>query len=304
MSQSPYRSGHQKPTAADRIIDIAILIVMVLVVIVTLYPFLNVLAVSFNSSSDTVKGGVTIFPREFTLDNYKTIFSFGSIPHAFLISVARTVIGTVTSLLACSMVAYVLSRKDFVFRHFLSRYLAITMYISGGLVPFFILIRDLHLMNTFTVYVLPGLVNVFFIFMIRSFIDGLPYELQESAKLDGANDFTIFWRVILPLCKPVLATAALFIAVGQWNSWFDTYLFNGSNTDLTTLQFELMKILQSTQTGQDAVNSNDAARNMQQVSPESIKMAITMVTTLPILLVYPFLQRYFVAGMTLGAVKG
>ncbi|GEM47273.1 carbohydrate ABC transporter permease [Deinococcus cellulosilyticus] len=304
MSHSPYRNGFQKPSISDRIIDIAIVIVMVLVVIVTLYPFLNVLAVSFNSSSDTVKGGVTIFPREFTLDNYKTIFSFGTIPHAFFISVARTVLGTILSLFACSMVAYVLSRKDFVFRHFLSRYLAITMYISGGLVPFFILIRDLQLMNTFTVYILPGIVNVFFIFMIRSFIDGLPYELQESAKLDGANDFTIFWRVILPLCKPVLATAALFIAVGQWNSWFDTYLFNGSNPDLSTLQFELMKILQSTQTGQDAVNSNDMARNMQQVSPESIKMAITMVTTLPILLVYPFLQRYFVAGMTLGAVKG
>ncbi|GGJ38686.1 carbohydrate ABC transporter permease [Deinococcus roseus] len=304
MSQSPYRNNFQKPTLSDRIIDMVILTVMVLVVIVTLYPFLNVLAVSLNSSSDTVKGGVTIFPREFTLDNYRTIFNFGSIPRAFLTSILRTVIGTVTSLLACSMVAYVLSRKDFMFRNFLSRYLAITMYISGGLIPFFILIRDLHLMNTFTVYILPGLVNVFFIFMIRSFIDGLPYELQESAKLDGANDFTIFWRVILPLCKPVLATAALFIAVGQWNSWFDTYLFNGSNPDLTTLQFELMKILQSTQTGQDAVNGNDMAKQMQQVSPESIKMAITMVTTIPILLVYPFLQRYFVAGMTLGAVKG
>ncbi|WP_034342444.1 carbohydrate ABC transporter permease [Deinococcus misasensis] len=304
MSQSPYRNPLQKPSVMDRVVDIGIVVVLLLVVIVTLYPFLNVLAISFNASSDTVKGGITIFPRAFTFDNYRTIFSFGSIPQAFLISVLRTVVGTVLSLIACSMVAYVLSRKDFVFRNFLSRYLAITMYVSGGMIPFFILIRDLHLMNTFTVYILPGLVNVFFIFMIRSFIDALPYELQESAKLDGANDFTIFWRVILPLCKPVLATAALFIAVGQWNSWFDTYLFNGSNPDLTTLQFELMKILQSTQTGQDAVNGNDMARNMQQVSPESIKMAITMVTTVPILMVYPFLQRYFVAGMTLGAVKG
>jgi putative aldouronate transport system permease protein len=164
--------------------------------------------------------------------------------------------------------------------------------------------KELHLIDTFAVYILPGLVSAFNVFIIRSFIDGLPYALQESAKLDGANDFTIYWRVILPLCKPALATVALFLAVGQWNSWFDTYLFNGSNESLTTLQYELMKILQSTTTS--ATNSQDAANmaeRMAQVSPESVKMAITIIVTVPILIVYPFLQKYFVKGMTLGAVK-
>lgn len=164
--------------------------------------------------------------------------------------------------------------------------------------------RDLNLIGTFWVYVLPGMISAWNVFIIRSFIDGLPYALQESAKLDGANDFTIYYRIILPLCKPVLATIALFLAVGQWNAWFDTYLYNGSKAHLTTLQYELMKVLQSTQQGSGAGrNANDMAQQMAQISPESIKMAITIVVTVPILIVYPFLQKYFVGGMTLGAVK-
>lgn len=177
------------------------------------------------------------------------------------------------------------------------------MYVSGGLIPGFILIKNLDLIGTFAVYILPGLVSAFNIFVIRSFIDGIPYALQESAKLDGANDFTIYWRVIIPLCKPALATVALFLAVGQWNSWFDTYLYNGSNESLTTLQYELMKVLQSTTTNANNVRGENMSQLMAQVSPDSVKMAITIIATVPILVVYPFLQKYFVKGMTLGAVK-
>lgn len=277
-------------------------LIMLLVLIVTLYPFLHVLALSFNESQDTVRGGITVYPRAVTLKNFEAIFAYGNIPHAFLISVLRTLAGTILTVTACSMVAFALARRDFQARHLISRFLAITLYISGGLIPGFLLIRDLHLMNTFWVYILPATVNVFYIFMIRSYIDSLPYELQESAKIDGASDFLIFWRIILPLCTPVLATIALFAAVGQWNSWFDTYLFNGSNQNLSTLQFELMKILQSSQSGRDAAYANTVTQ--QQITPDSIKMAITVITITPILLVYPFLQRYFVGGMTLGAVKG
>jgi putative aldouronate transport system permease protein len=202
------------------------------------------------------------------------------------------------------MLAYTLTRKDFAARKFVSVFLAVTMYISGGLIPFFLLIRDLHLMNSFLVYILPGIVGAFNVFMIRSFMDNLPAELSESGYMDGASDWIVYSRIILPLCKPVLATIALFIAVGQWNSWFDAYLYNGSEPSLTVLQFELMKILQSAQqAGQDAMRSQNLMDNAQRVSPDSIKMAITVVTILPILVVYPFLQRYFVSGMTLGAVK-
>ena len=202
------------------------------------------------------------------------------------------------------MLAYALSRADFQGRKFISVFLALTMYISGGLIPFYILMRDMHLLGTFAVYVLPGLVGAFNVFVIRSFIDGLPYALQESAKMDGANDFTIYWRVILPLMTPALATIALFLAVGQWNSWFDTYLYNGSKEHLTTLQYELMKVLQSTQVGSNGnVNGMNMNQVMNRISPESVKMAITIIVTVPILVVYPFVQRYFVTGMTLGAVK-
>lgn len=165
------------------------------------------------------------------------------------------------------------------------------------------MIKNLDLINTFAVYILPGLVSAFNIFIIRSFIDGIPYALQESAKLDGANDFTIYWRVILPLTKPALATVALFLAVGQWNSWFDTYLYNGSNDSLTTLQYELMKVLQSTTTNSNNIRGENMSQLMSQVSPDAVKMAITIIATVPILIVYPFLQKYFVKGMTLGAVK-
>ncbi|MFD1956066.1 carbohydrate ABC transporter permease [Paenibacillus thailandensis] len=288
----------------DLILEAVVYASMIVVTVLTIYPFLNVLAISFNDSVDTVRGGITVWPRQFTLKNYELIFSYGGLLTGFKISVLRTVIGTVAGLVSGSMLAYTLARSDFLARKFISTFLAITMYVSGGLIPGFILMKDLHLIDTFAVYILPGLVSAFNVFVIRSFIDGLPYALQESAKLDGANDFTIYWRVILPLCKPALATVALFLAVGQRNSWFDTYLFNGSNESLTTLQYELMKILQSTTTS--ATNSQDAAnmaQRMAQVSPESVKMAITIVVTVPILIVYPFLQKYFVKGMTLGAVK-
>ena len=289
---------------SDRIFDVIVYFVVAFVVIVTVYPFLNVLAISLNDSIDSVRGGITIIPREFTWDNYVKIFSFSGLITGFKISALRTILGTLLGLLTASMLAFTIAREDFRGRKFVSTFLALTMYVSGGLIPTYMLMRDLHLMNTFAVYILPGAVSAFNVFVIRSFIDGIPYALQESAKLDGANDFTIYWRVILPLAKPALATIALFLAVGQWNAWFDTYLYNGSNEALTTLQFELMKVLQSTTTGNGGdYRSKIVSAATNQVSPESIKMAITIVVTVPILIVYPFLQNYFVKGMTLGAVK-
>lgn len=286
----------------DKLFDICLYLFMVIVAIVTLYPFLNVLAVSFNDSIDTVRGGITIYPREFTLDNYATIFAFDGLLTGFKNSVIRTVVGTFIGVLSASMMAYTLSRRDFQARKWMSVLFAMTMYFSGGLIPGYMLMRHLGLIGTFEVYIIPAILSVWNVFVVRSYIDSLPIALQESAKIDGANDWTIFWRVILPLCQPVLATIALFVAVGHWNAWFDTYLFNNMKPENTTLQYELMKVLQSTQSGSNYRDPN-AQQALSSVSPESIKMAITIVVTVPILLVYPFLQRYFVKGMTLGAVK-
>jgi len=278
---------------------------MFFVIIITLFPFLNVTAKSFNDPLDTVKGGVHVIPRVPTLQNYIGLFEAGSnLPVAFRNSILRTVIGAVTGVLSCAMLAFVLSRHDFIFRKSFTIILVVTMYVGGGLIPEYLLIRNLKLVNTFWVYIIPWLINAFNVIVIRAYMDTIPYSLQESAKIDGANDITIFFRIIFPLCKPVLATIALFVAVGQWNSWFDTYLYARGTTGLSTLQYELIKILDSAQT---AANSQQDLQMLGMRtatrSPEAIKMAITVIATVPILMIYPFLQKYFVSGITIGAVK-
>ncbi|THG89143.1 sugar ABC transporter permease [Alkalihalobacillus alcalophilus ATCC 27647 = CGMCC 1.3604] len=299
------KKGLNRMTPGEKLFDYINYLFMVIVIVVMLYPFLNVLAISLNESTDTVRGGIYIWPREWTFDNYAVILQYDSLVTGFINSVLRTVIGTVLSLFVCSMVAYTLARKDFQARRFVSTVIVLTMFFSGGLIPTYMLMRDLGLINTFAIYILPLLASAWNIIIIRSFMDTLPAALQESAKIDGANDFTIYWKIILPICKPVLATIALFIAVMQWNMWFDTYIYNSASPALTTLQYELMKILQNTATsaGIDATRGGQGADLVSRVSPESVRMAITIVTIVPILLVYPFLQKYFVKGMTLGAVK-
>lgn len=286
--------------------DIMLYLVMILAGIITLFPFLNVAALSFNDAIDSVKGGIYLFPRKFTMNNYIEIFKSNLLLMAFRNSVLRTVIGTVTGVICCAMVGYTVSRRDFMVRRLFSLMLAITMYVSGGLIPDYILIRNLGLFNNFLVYILPALVSVWNVFVIRSYIDGIPDALQESARIDGANDIVIFFKVILPLCLPVLATVALFTAVGQWNAWFDTYLFCNSNKSLTTLQYELQKILTYASVQFSPADDIRSIEQMQKkivITPDSLKMAMTMVTITPILFVYPFVQRYFITGMTLGAVK-
>lgn len=295
-----------KRSAGDIAFDAVNYTLMILLAIVTLYPFLHVLAVSLNDSIDTVRGGLTIFPRKFTLANYKEIFASPNIGWATFISVMRTVIGTITGIIATSMVAYVISRQDFFARRFVSGLFVITMYVSGGMIPSYMLMRSLHLINSFWVYIFPGLISAFNVIVLRSYIDGLPLDIQESAKIDGANDFIIYARIVMPLCTPVIATLCLFIAVGQWNSWFDTYLYNGFNEKLTTLQYELQKMLVNAQaqiTSTEDIYGMAQAQKLQRISPDSLRMAMTIVATLPILVVYPFVQKYFMQGLILGAVK-
>lgn len=283
------------------VFDIILVLIMLFIVCITLYPFLNVLAVSLNDATDTVKGGIHIWPRKFTIQNYKEVFSGSSkLPKAFLNSMLRTVIGTVTGVISTTMVAYTLSRREFIFNKLVTVLFIVTMYVGGGLIPEYLVIRELGLVNNFAVYILPGLISAFNVIVVRAFMDGLPDALYESASIDGANDWIVFIKIVFPLCMPVIATIALFIAVSQWNSWFDTYIYARTNDSLTTLQYELMKIMDNAAATVDIHNPN---LNIARSNPESIKMAITMVATVPILLVYPFVQKYFVSGMTLGAVK-
>lgn len=282
----------------EKILDYILLVIFLLIIVITVYPFMNVLAISLNDPIDTMRNINFVIPRVFTFSNYTYIFREKDLLNPFIISVARTVIGTVAGVVCTSMVAYVLSRRDFYFNKLFTFIFIITMYVSGGLVPdYLLLMRTLKLGNNFLIYVIPGLIWVYNIILIRSFIDGLPGALQEAARIDGANDFTIWAKIIMPLCKPVLATVALFVAVGQWNSFMDTYLYA---RDLPTLQYVLYEIMEQAKTEIDPHSVNEV-KNV--ISPLSVRMAVTIIATVPIIIVYPFLQKYFVGGMTIGAVK-
>lgn len=279
--------------------DYVLIVVFILLIIATVYPFLNVLAISLNDPMDTMRNVNFIIPRKFTLSNYTYVFTENNLLQPFMMSVARTLIGAAAGVICTAMIGYVLSRKDFYFNKPFTIIFVITMYVSGGMVPEYLLLtRTLKMGNSFSVYILPGLIWVYNVILVRSFIEGLPMALQEAAMLDGANDFKIWYKIILPLCKPVMATVALFVAVGQWNSFMDTYLYA---RELPTLQYVLYEIMEKATIKIDPHGDTEAAKNA--VSPLSVRMAITIIATVPILIVYPFLQKYFVGGMTVGAVK-
>ena len=283
-----------------------IALILVIFVIVTLYPILNTLAISFNDAIDTMRGGIYLLPRKFSLYNYVTVLSKNNMITGFYISVLRTAVGTILQLSVTALIAYVVSRKDYVFAKPITVIYVLTMYVNGGLIPTFLLNRSLGMANSFWVYVIPGMVSAFNMLVIRTYINGLPESLQESAMIDGASYLTIFVKVIVPLCKPVFATIALFIAVGQWNSWFDTMLYNRMNDNLTTLQYELMKLLSSVSQlsgNADQARVASATGASTQVTTKSVRAAATVLTSLPIVVLYPFLQRYFVTGLTIGGVK-
>ena len=291
----------RKSSFGDKIFTVCNVLFMIAFVVITLYPVLNTLAISLNDGTDALRGGIYLFPRKFTMKNYMTVLEKDNLVTGAYITVARTVVGTVLSLVTNAILAYIVSRKRFLFKQQLSLFWVVTMYVNGGMIPTFLLFKGLHLTNSFWVYVIPGMISAFNMLVIRTYMNGIPDSLDESAQLDGAGYMTIFWKIISPLCKPVYATVALFVAVGQWNSWFDAMLYNRMSSEYTTLQYELMKLLSSV-TNQG--NSAEAMKNAAgTVTPTSVRAAATILTMLPIVCLYPFLQRYFVTGLTIGGVK-
>ena len=293
------------------IFDAIIFIVLAFVVVATVYPFWNTIAISFNDGFDSLKGGIKLWPRKFTWQNYADLFTTDEIFHAGLISVSRTVLQTALCVYCTAMLAYALSRKEFVIRKPLTSIVVISMYINAGLIPGYMLMKNLHLIGKFAVYIVPCLVDVFNFILVRTYINGLPDSFVESARIDGANEFKIFMQIIMPLIVPSIAMISLFVAVGAWNSWFDTYLFCSNKTNLHSLQYVLMSYLQASQNqsssasdaGAMAVAAAAGSTSSGRTTPISIRSSITVVATLPILVVYPFVQKYFVVGMTIGGVK-
>ena len=290
-----------KSTFRDKIFEVIIFVFMALFLIITLYPVLNTVALSFNDGVDAVRGGIHLWPRKFTMKNYQTVFKMQNLWTGAKITVLRTVIATLTCLITNALLAFVVSRKRFLFKSGLSLFWVITMYVNGGMIPVFLLYKNLGLTGTFHVYWVPGMIGAFNMLVMRTYMEGIPDSLEESAQLDGAGYWTIFTKIISPLCKPVYATIALFVAVWHWNSWFDAMLYNRLKTEYTTLQYELQKLLSSVM--QQSGSADNAKYGTAAITPITIRAATSIVTMLPIICLYPFLQRYFVTGLTIGGVK-
>ena len=290
----------------DRIMVAFIYVFLTVFSLSTLYPFLNAIAISLNEGLDTAKGGITLWPRSFTLENYEVVFQDERLMSGFIISVLRTVVGTISAILATAIFAYGMTKRELMGRKFYMLMCIFTMYFSGGLIPTFLLIRNLGMFNSFWVYIIPSLIGVWNMIIFRTFFQGLPQGLEESAKIDGCGNWGTLFRIVLPLSGPVIATLSLFTAVGHWNEWFIARIYI-SKEELLPIQTILKQILASNIVSEQTANLDAAAQaHMAQaktVTSKSLSMATMMVATIPIVLVYPFVQKYFVKGVLVGSLK-
>lgn len=291
------KTQKQKDILFDSFIYAALFIIM----LTMLYPFYYVLIASFNKGTDTLLGGVYLWPRSVTLENYKIFLGDTKWLSAFLVTVARTVLGTLLGLLLTSLVAYALSHRGLMFSKTYFTIIIFAMYFSGGLIPYYVVLRSIGLLNSFAVYIVPSMLNTFFLLIAISFFREIPGELKESAHMDGAGELVIFFKIILPVSTPLLATMALFMGVGQWNSWLDSAYFVQSDS-LRTLTFRMMEVINQSNAPMDSLAV--ANRPASGVTSFSLQVTSMVVSIVPIICVYPFLQKYFVHGIMLGSVKG
>ncbi len=281
------------------VFDIVNGLLMLLITISMIYPFWYVLCYSLSDMGKTGGNQLLLWPNGFSLDSYQVAFSNATIVRGFMVSVARSVVGPFLMLVVSSMAAYAISKNELMGVKWIRRFLFFSMYVSAGLLPSYILIRMLGLTGTFWVYVLPGVANVFNIVLIRAYMATLPAGLEESAMIDGATYITVFTRIVLPLCVPVIAAVTLYACVGQWNSYIDAQLYNYRNPELYPVQYILYNYIAVKAPTKEA----SAAAHGLITTAHSLRMSVTVITTIPILLVYPFLQKYFASGLLVGAIK-
>lgn len=291
---------------ADEIVFKALsVILLVLLCALIVLPFLNVLALAFNDGKDAMRGGITFFPRVWSLDNFRYVLSNSKYLGAYKITIARTLIGSTLSVIITAMAAYALRDRSLPGRGFFNRYFILTMFFSGGTIPMYLALQSYGLLNSFWVYIFnASIISVLWDMMVmRTFFDGISESLEEAARLDGANDLRIFVQIILPLSKAVLAVIFLFKAVYHWNDWFSGAYYV-KNTSLYPMQTIVQRMLQLEEALKD-LNAEGADSIMNRhITGESLKMAIVVVTIGPIICIYPFVQKYFVKGVMIGSVKG
>jgi len=292
-----------KTSISENIFNVFNIILLSIFTLLCLYPFYYVIIFSISDPQLSAQG-VTLLPRGITLFNYISIFELRNISTAFFISVSRTIVGTITALFCCSLFAYLVT-KPMYFKKTIYRMFIFTMYINAGLIPTFLVMRSYGLFDSFLIYILPGLLGAFNVILIKTYIEQLPRAVEESAEIDGAGFFTIYAKIIMPLSIPILATICVFVAVFQWNSWFDAHIYI-MNRDLWPMQLVLYRYLQEAEAAAARLQVSvlDAGSGGARITPVAVRMTITAVVTIPILLVYPVAQRYFTKGIMIGAVKG
>ena len=273
---------------------------------ICVYPLWYVLIYAISDPARASKGLVSFIPLGFSMYNITQTLQLSGILHAFYISVARTVSGTILTVFCCMLLGYVFSKENVPYRKLMYRVLIVTMYVSGGLIPEYLTIRAYGMLNTFWVYIIPP-VSAFYVILIKTYVEQLPASLEESALIDGASYLTIFIRIIMPLSIPIAATVGIYTAVEQWNSWFDNHIYTFQNSSLLTLQYLLYNYFAEAQRLAKLLSQSHLSQNLQRaqmLTPMGVRMSVTLFTVVPILLVYPFLQRYFIKGIMLGAIKG
>lgn len=292
----------KRKTKGEALFDLINNIMMLCICFITLYPIWYVLVNAFNNGTDAMRGGIYWWPRVFSLENFEAVFASPGIMQAMWITVAKTLLGTVLHVFFTAMVAYAFSRKNLIGSKIYILMGTVTLFFGGGLIPTFLLIKDLHLLENFLVYIIPVMFSFFDLIIFMTFFREIPEGLEEAARMDGANDWSIFLRIVLPVSMPVIATIALFHGVYQWNDYFTGMIYI-NNTDLQPIQTYLFRVVAQSSSSQMmvAVQGSSVTRS---VTSQSIKLATMVVTTLPIVFVYPFLQRYFVKGMMIGSIKG
>ena len=291
------KTGYMRNIGDSKIFDWINRSVLVIIAIVIIVPIWNIVVSSFSSSKALAEGGFIFWPKEISLENYKAVLNDISIWRAFLISILKTMIGVVTHVLFCSMVAYGLSKRDLIGRKLYTAMGVITLFFSGGMIPTYLLMKDLNLLNSFWIYIIPQLLSYYDVVILMNFFRQVPGSLEESANIDGAGAWRIFFKIILPLSKPALATIALFNGVFQWNDFMTAKLYITDKV-LYPVQMKLYEIIVQ-QSAQTMVSANVVL----DTTTKGIQLATIVVTTVPIIIAYPLLQKHFVSGMMLGAVK-
>ena len=288
-------------SVSRKIFNVFNILFFLVIITLCLYPLWYIFVQSLSSGPLAVNA--VAWPINFTLKNYADIFKSGDVPHAFLISVLRTSIGTACTLLACMLLGYLFSKEDMPLRKVMYRILIITMYVSGGLIPTYLVYKAYRLTNSFLVYILPAVVDAYYVILIKTYVEQLPISVEESAMIDGAGTMCIFLKIILPMSLPIVATIAIYASVGQWNSWFDNHIYAISNKKILTLQYMLYRYLQEAESIVRELKERDPGAAVP-ITPRGVRMTVTMITVVPVLCIYPFFQRYLMKGLMIGAVKG